>query len=115
MTRGTDKTERDEGHSQSHLTRRILTRGYLEMESWLETQPERRQAVYRSRFGDPAHRFTLSSLAASFGISREQLRQLENSLLRNLKSRPLPQVTDRLPGCPGPWPRRLAPSCRRQS
>ena len=86
MTRVTDKIERDEGHSQNHLTRRVITRGYLERESWLEMQPARRQAIYRSRLGDPAHRLPLSTLATQFGISRERVRQVENNLMRDLKS-----------------------------
>ena len=86
MTNGTAEMTKDEVQGQTHLTRKVITTGYLEMESWLEMQPARRQAVYRSRLGDPAHSRSQSSLATQFGISRERVRQLGNKLLRDLKT-----------------------------
>ena len=84
MTNGTGEMEKNEVQCQTHLTRKVITTAYLEIEGWLEKQPARRQAIYRSRLGDPEDRLTFRSLAAQFGISRERIRQVENNLIRDL-------------------------------
>ena len=56
------------------------------MENWLQMQPTWRQEIYHGRLGDPAAKKTLRVLAAQLNISPERVRQVENSLMRNLRS-----------------------------
>ena len=113
MTNRPDEVGKDEGRSQADLTRKVITTGYLEMEGWLKTQSARRQAIYRSRLGDPAHRLPLSTLATQLGISRERVRQVENTLMRHLRSYsaatgegPVARLARALARGPGPSSRR---------
>ena len=70
MPYGTDCRVNDKGHGQAGLNRSLITAGYLEMERWLEMQPERGQVIYRHRLGEPTARKSLRRLAAEAGRQR---------------------------------------------
>ena len=86
MNHKTNVIEEDKGPSHPHLTRPLLTSAYLEIETWLATQPARSQLIYRHRLGNPRDNKPLRPLAEEMSLTAERVRVLQDNLLRDLKA-----------------------------